>query len=62
MMTNDGRPVLRMGKPPEQLCEDKILQWHDNRWYHYGSSESYRGEVPFFIGPLPRINRPAVLG
>lgn len=51
-----------MGKPPEQLCEDKILQWHDNRWYHYGSSESYRGEVPFFIGPLPRINRPAVLG
>lgn len=61
IFTNDGRPVSRIVREDgesraEQLCEDLFLQWHDNQWYHYGSSEKFRLEVPYFLGPLPRVH------
>lgn len=38
----------------DPLYEDIFLMWFEGMWWHLNSSERYRGEVPFFIGPLRR--------
>jgi hypothetical protein len=34
--------------------EDKFLIWIDNQWGYPGSDQNYRGDVPFWLGPLQR--------
>lgn len=59
--------VLSSGKPKEPgvyACrvnsmiqgfhEDRFLLWYEDRWWYPGSSEGYRGEVYFWLGPIPR--------
>lgn len=43
------------GLPEPFDVEDKFLMWHDNRWWHIGSSQSFRPQVYGWIGPLERF-------
>ena len=43
-------PMVKM----PSLCEDIFLMWDGTVWAYLGSDQSYRGEVPFFVGPLRR--------
>lgn len=40
--------------PISGFYKDIFLMWHGATWSYLGSTERYRGEVPFFIGPLRR--------
>lgn len=59
MVGNDGQFIVRNCKRnPEYLLEDVFLQWDGERWYYCASTERFRREVKFFIGPLQRVHAP----
>lgn len=49
------------------LFEDKFLLWYagtgkyeggQGKWYYLRSDQRYRGNVPLWLGPLPRTRLP----
>jgi hypothetical protein len=52
----DERGVYACRVPHEMpgLHQDKFLMWMDEKWWHLGSDQNYRGEVTGWIGPLQR--------
>jgi len=40
--------------PGSRIHEDIFLLWDGARWCYLSSDVLYRGEVPFFVGPLRR--------
>lgn len=58
--TETGVYAVRVEDPLMGLPwkEDKFLMWHEGKWWHLRSTQSYRGEVLGFAGPLSRSMEP----
>lgn len=40
------------------LWRDTFLLWYGGQWHYLRSDQQFRGEVPYWIGPLQRATRP----